>query len=90
MVGAGGAGYYVAHIETVPYTHRRHAVLVSPATERALGADVFKQVSAAGIKSISEGSALLQRGMRIQTLSCFPSEASLTVSMLHAYDFIAR
>ena len=36
--------YYVAHIETVPYTHRRHVVLVSPATERSLGAQTFKQV----------------------------------------------
>jgi hypothetical protein len=46
VVIAGGAGviYYVTHIETVPYTHRRHAVLVSPATERHLGTQTFKQV----------------------------------------------
>lgn len=72
MVGAGGAIYYVAHIETVPYTHRRHAVLVSPATERALGAEVFKQVTCADIILTSECNALLQRGMRIQTLLCLP------------------
>ena len=43
---AGGAGgvYYIAHIETVPYTGRRHAVLVSPATEMALGSSTFQQV----------------------------------------------
>lgn len=44
VVGGAGGVYYVAHIETVPYTHRRHAVLVSPATERSLGAQTFKQV----------------------------------------------
>ena len=44
MVGGAGGVYYVTHIETVPYTHRRHAVLVSAATERSLGAQTFKQV----------------------------------------------
>ena len=45
MAGGAGGIYYVTHIETVPYTHRRHAVLVSPATERSLGSQTFKQVS---------------------------------------------
>ena len=44
IVGGAGGVYYVTHIETVPYTHRRHAVLVSPATERHLGTQTFKQV----------------------------------------------
>ena len=50
LVIAGGAGgvYYVAHIETVPYSGRWHAVLVSPATEKALGWSTFQQVHPAG------------------------------------------
>lgn len=40
--------YYIAHIETVPYSGRRHAVLVSPATEMALGTSTFQQVHPAG------------------------------------------
>jgi hypothetical protein len=44
VVGAGGALYYVTHLQEVPYTHRRHAIFVSPQTEIALGLATYAQV----------------------------------------------
>lgn len=44
-VGAGGCTiFYVSHREEVPYTHRKHAVFVSPETEKMLGLQTFTQV----------------------------------------------
>lgn len=46
-VGAGGFTiFYVSHREEVPYTHRKHAVFVSPETEKMLGLQTFAQVRA--------------------------------------------
>ncbi|CAL8462671.1 g2204 [Coccomyxa elongata] len=46
-VGAGGCTiFYVSHREEVPYTHRKHAVFVSPETEKMLGLQTFTQVKA--------------------------------------------
>ena len=36
--------YYVTHQQEVPYTHRKHAIFVSPQTEIALGLQTFQQV----------------------------------------------
>ncbi len=43
-VGAIGVVVYVTHLEEVPYTHRRHFVLVSPELEKSLGIAQFQQV----------------------------------------------
>ncbi len=44
-VAAGGVAiFYFTHLEDVPYTHRRHAVFVSPETEKVLGLQTFEQV----------------------------------------------
>ena len=47
FLGGAGAVTYYTHLEEVPYTHRKHLVLISPATEKALGEANFKQVRAA-------------------------------------------
>ena len=46
LVGVGGLGalYYVTHQQEVPYTHRKHAIFVSPETEIQLGVQTFEQV----------------------------------------------
>ncbi|GAQ89671.1 Peptidase family M48 family protein [Klebsormidium nitens] len=47
IVGVAGGGlyiYYVTHLEEVPYTHRKHFIAISPATERALGEQQFQQI----------------------------------------------
>ncbi|GBG67294.1 hypothetical protein CBR_g433 [Chara braunii] len=44
VVGAGGGYVYYTHLEEVPYTNRRHFVLVSPQTERMLGENEFKNI----------------------------------------------
>lgn len=47
LIAIGGGGFlvfYVTHREEVPYTHRKHAVFVSPETEMVLGLETFKQV----------------------------------------------
>lgn len=37
-----GTGYYMSHLEEIPYTHRRHAILfVSQRSERAIGSQTF-------------------------------------------------
>eukprot|EP00850_Spirogloea_muscicola_P022748 SM000310S11939 [mRNA] locus=s310:12166:16351:+ [translate_table: standard] len=44
VVVAGGVAYVVAtHMEVVPYTKRRHVVLISPETERRLGESEFQK-----------------------------------------------
>ena len=47
---AGGTVVYFSSLETVPYTQRRHAILISTSMERALGEATFAQIkeSAAG------------------------------------------
>lgn len=49
LLGAGGVALvvYVTHLEEVPYTHRKHFVLVSPSFEKALGIQQFQQVGTA-------------------------------------------
>jgi hypothetical protein len=46
LLGAGAVGVYVyvTHLEEVPYTHRRHFVLISPQTEKTIGVEQFKKV----------------------------------------------
>ena len=44
VLGAAGTCYYVTHLQEVPYTHRRHAIFVSPQTEVALGLATYAQV----------------------------------------------
>ena len=46
LVGVGTLGgiYYVNHLQEVPYTHRKHAIFVSPQTEIQLGVQTFEQV----------------------------------------------
>ncbi|BBN20157.1 metalloendopeptidase OMA1, mitochondrial [Marchantia polymorpha subsp. ruderalis] len=39
-----GSVIYVTNLETVPYTHRKHFVLVSPALERSVGDRGFKML----------------------------------------------
>lgn len=49
VVSQGGLYiYYVTHLEEVPYTHRKHFIAISPATERALGEQQFQQVRRTG------------------------------------------
>ena len=43
-VGAAGTLFYITHLQEVPYTHRKHAIFVSPQTEIALGLQTFQQV----------------------------------------------
>ena len=43
-IGALGGVYYVTHQQEVPYTHRKHAIFVSPQTEIQLGVQTFEQV----------------------------------------------
>ncbi|KAJ8477484.1 hypothetical protein OPV22_021211 [Ensete ventricosum] len=45
--GTAGVTIYYGNLETVPYTKRRHFVLVSPAVERQLGESQFEQLKAA-------------------------------------------
>jgi metalloendopeptidase OMA1, mitochondrial len=42
--GVAGASIYYGNLETVPYTKRRHFVLISPTVERQLGEAQFKQL----------------------------------------------
>jgi len=47
LIAIGGGGFlvfYMTHREEIPYTHRKHAVFVSPETEMVLGLETFKQV----------------------------------------------
>lgn len=39
-----GFGIYVSGLETVPYTKRRHSLLISIAREREFGSQTFEQV----------------------------------------------
>ncbi|QDZ19724.1 metallopeptidase [Chloropicon primus] len=45
-VVVGGATTYVSHLETIPYTNRRHFVLISPDQERALGSKMYQDLLA--------------------------------------------
>ncbi|URE10042.1 Peptidase family M48 [Musa troglodytarum] len=45
--GTAAVTIYYGNLETVPYTKRRHFVLVSPAVERQLGESQFEQLKAA-------------------------------------------
>ncbi|WOK94286.1 hypothetical protein Cni_G02988 [Canna indica] len=48
IIGGGFAvAVYYGNLETVPYTKRRHFILVSPATERQLGEAQFQQLKTA-------------------------------------------
>lgn len=49
LVGIGTLGsiYYVTHLQEVPYTHRKHAIFVSPQTEIQLGVQTFEEVCSA-------------------------------------------
>ncbi|KAJ7535892.1 hypothetical protein O6H91_12G049900 [Diphasiastrum complanatum] len=44
LVGGTLAIVYVTHIQTVPYTNRKHFVLISPATERKLGEMSYREL----------------------------------------------
>lgn len=44
MVGTGGTVVWVSSREEIPYSGRKHAILVDIGTERELGAQTFKQV----------------------------------------------
>jgi hypothetical protein len=46
VAGGGFIIFYYTHREEIPYTHRRHAVFVSPETEKMLGLQTFQQVLA--------------------------------------------
>ena len=43
-VGGGGVVVWLASRQEIPYTHRRHAVLISQETEKSLGIQAFEQV----------------------------------------------
>ena len=45
VAGCGSAFIYYNNLQTVPYTHRQHFVLISPALERQLGEQEFNNVS---------------------------------------------
>ncbi|OAY79300.1 Mitochondrial metalloendopeptidase OMA1 [Ananas comosus] len=47
LVGGAAVSIYYGHLETVPYTKRRHFVLLSPAVERQLGESQFTQLKSA-------------------------------------------
>nr|CAD1826732.1 unnamed protein product [Ananas comosus var. bracteatus] len=47
LVGGAAVSIYYGHLETVPYTKRRHFVLLSPAVERQLGESQFAQLKSA-------------------------------------------
>jgi hypothetical protein len=85
MIAAAGAGtfgyvYYLRSLEEVPFTHRKHAILlVTPAMERTVGEHTFDEVKADGCLSLLFSAVSLhppQRGIRfplmIATLFCFP------------------
>jgi hypothetical protein len=43
--GCGSAYIYYTNLQTVPYTHRKHFVLIGPDMERQLGEQEFSNVS---------------------------------------------
>ncbi|GMH35098.1 hypothetical protein BSKO_02966 [Bryopsis sp. KO-2023] len=45
-VGCCGLGLYISGLETVPYTHRRHSLMISAKKERQMGLETFQQVKA--------------------------------------------
>ena len=55
LLGAGGAVVWVSSRQQVPYTHRMHAILISPEDEKEMGAAAFKQVCRAGCTAVGEG-----------------------------------
>ncbi|KEF59892.1 uncharacterized protein A1O9_04740 [Exophiala aquamarina CBS 119918] len=44
VAGTGGGIFYVANLEEVPITHRRRFNIISPATEKSLGAEGYSQI----------------------------------------------
>lgn len=44
VAGSGCAYIYFTNLQTVPYTHRRHVVLIGPELERKLGEQEFESV----------------------------------------------
>ena len=44
VLAGGGGIIYLVSLEEIPYTKRRHSILVSASTERALGDSAFEQV----------------------------------------------
>jgi hypothetical protein len=44
VAGCGSAYVYFTNLQTVPYTHRQHFVLIGPALERQLGEQEFNSV----------------------------------------------
>lgn len=50
-VSASGLVFWMSRRETIPYTHRRHAILISIQTERQLGKMLFEQVHEIGRSS---------------------------------------
>lgn len=45
VAGAGSAYIYYTNLQVVPYTHRKHFVLISPELERQLGEQEFARVN---------------------------------------------
>lgn len=43
-IGCCGLGFYIAGLESVPYTQRKHSLMISAARERELGRQIFEQV----------------------------------------------
>ncbi|PNH11538.1 Mitochondrial metalloendopeptidase OMA1 [Tetrabaena socialis] len=72
----GVLSYYVYCIETVPYTGRRHSImLVSPANERWMGQMVFNETEADRI------------GLRLMARACFdPAAAPAMLAKLNAVE----
>ena len=67
MIAAAGAGtfgfiYYLRSLEEVPFTYRKHAImLVTPAMERTVGEHTFDEVRAVGaVADVSAVHVLLQ------------------------------
>lgn len=45
ILACGSAYIYYNNLQTVPYTHRRHFVLISPSMEKAMGESEFSNVN---------------------------------------------
>jgi len=51
VAGCGSAYVYFTNLQTVPYTHRQHFVLIGPTLERQLGEQEFNSVGILILKS---------------------------------------
>lgn len=45
-IGCTGLAIYVSNLESIPYTNRRHSLLLSAAREKSLGIQNFQEVDA--------------------------------------------